>query len=215
MQTVCICFSGDYDLARATANAGDLFLFDANSGPIPGDAGVWPTHFIRPGNILGKACIQSLWLTYLEVMGHFKCDAVLIRPADTRILCPEKFLPRPDKHLIGVHRDETPTWRQWGCGQSVTRAGVELALSRLPTANLRDCGEKGREPEDLVLSFLLRDVSASYASFRACFLLRGDRPGPETYFINYDNLDIRARTKEDRRDHVLQLAAAIPEPLSV
>lgn len=198
MQHVCICYSGDYALARATARPGDLFIYDANSGPIPDAPDVIPTYFLRPGNIFGKACFQGLWTTYLEVMSRLGCDALLSRPADTFIAKPEIYAHPRGVHLVGVRRDTRPTWRQWGCGQALTRHGVQLALHRLARVRLTDCGEPGREQEDLALSFLLRDVSLSYATWRGCFRMRGEGVTKDTSFINFDNFDTRMRDRDER-----------------
>ena len=205
-QHVCVCFSGDYDLARATARPGDIFLFDANSGPVPDAPDVWPTTFTRPGNILGRECIAALWRTYLEVLDKTCSDTVFSRPADSRIMRPELFAHEPGYHLVGVCRDDSSTWRQWGCGQHLTRRGVELALERLPNTLLPGCGRPGREQEDLVLSWVLRDVALCLASFRECFWMRGHRPTAHTAFVNFDNFDPLKRSREERRPGVLAAA---------
>lgn len=206
MKTVCVCYAKDYDLARATARPGDIFLFDANSGPVPDAPDVWPTTFRRPGNIVGRECISALWSTYLDILDYTGADTLFSRPADTRILRPELYKHTPGHHLVGVSRDETPSWRQWGCGQHLTRLGIKIALGRLPNMDLPDCGTPGLEHEDLALSWVLRDVALGLASFRECFYMRGQRPTPHTAFINFDNFDPMRRPRRERHPVVLDAA---------
>lgn len=205
MKTVCLCYAKDYDLARATARPGDIFLFDANSGDVPSGDDVLATHFRRPCNIVGKECIRGLWEAYLAIMDAHGVDRLLSRPADTRILRPDLW-DRP-ADLVGVGRTIGKTWRQWGCGQAWTRSGVELALDRLAGDPCSNCGWRpGVIQEDLAASWIMRDRAFTHSGIRACFWFYGQRPHVETAFVNFDNFDPAHRPRDVRGPLVLDSA---------